>query len=238
MKLLTLRIESNLTKISIIIPTINEANNLPLLLSDLSIIQKVGEIIIVDCGSKDKTIDVANIYGAKVYKSKERNRGLQLDLGAKNSKGEWLIFLHADTRLTNDWFIKIKSVLKRDKNFIYYFKFKLNDKKKIYRVLEILVNFRSRYLKQPYGDQGLIIHKSIYLKNNGFRKIPLMEDVDFFRRLKNKEDLKQLNLPIFTSSRKWERTNIFLQALKNWNFRRRWLKGESTKSIYSEYYKK
>ena len=233
-----MRIEGNLTKISIIIPTINEANNLPLLLSDLSIIQKVGEIIIVDCGSKDKTIDVANIYGAKVYKSKERNRGLQLDLGAKNSKGEWLIFLHADTRLTNDWFIKIKSVFKEDKNFIYNFKFKINNKKKIYRVLEILVNFRSRYLKQPYGDQGLIIHKSIYLKNNGFRKIPLMEDVDFFRRLKNKEDLKQLNLPIFTSSRKWERTNIFFQALKNWNFRRRWLKGESTKSIYSEYYKK
>ena len=159
-------------------------------------------------------------------------------MGAKNSKGEWLIFLHADTRLTNDWLIKIKSVFKEDKNFIYNFKFKINNKKKIYRVLEILVNFRSRYLKQPYGDQGLIIHKSIYLKNNGFRKIPLMEDVDFFRRLKNKEDLKQLNLPIFTSSRKWERTNIFLQALKNWNFRRRWLKGESTKSIYSEYYKK
>ena len=227
-----------MSKISIIIPTINEANNLPLLLSDLSIIQKVGEIIIVDCGSKDKTIDIANIYGAKVYKSKERNRGLQLDLGAKNSKGEWLIFLHADTRLTNDWLIKIKSVFKEDKNFIYNFKFKINNKKKIYRVLEILVNFRSRYLKQPYGDQGLIIHKSIYLKNNGFRKIPLMEDVDFFRRLKNKEDLKQLNLPIFTSSRKWERTNIFFQALKNWNFRRRWLKGESTKSIYSEYYKK
>ena len=227
-----------MTKISIIIPTINEANNLPLLLSDLSIIKKVGEIIIVDCGSKDKTIDVANIYGAKVYKSKERNRGLQLDLGAKNSKGEWLIFLHADTRLTNDWLIKIKSVFKEDKNFIYNFKFKINNKKKIYRVLEILVNFRSRYLKQPYGDQGLIIHKSIYLKNNGFKKIPLMEDVDFFRRLKNKEDLKQLNLPIFTSSRKWERTNIFLQALKNWNFRRRWLKGESTKSIYSDYYKK
>ena len=233
-----MRIEGNLTKISIIIPTINEANNLPLLLSDLSIIQKVGEIIIVDCGSKDKTIDVANIYGAKVYKSKERNRGLQLDLGAKNSKGEWLIFLHADTRLTNDWFIKIKSVIKGDKNFIYNFKFKINNKKKIYRILEILVNFRSRCLKQPYGDQGLIIHKSIYLENNGFKKIPLMEDVDFFRRLKNKEDLKQLNLPIFTSSRKWEKTNIFLQALKNWNFRRRWLKGESTKSIYSEYYKK
>jgi len=50
--------------------------------------------------------------------------------------------------------------------------------------------------------------------------------------------LKQLNLPIFISSRKWERTNIFLQAIKNWQFRRRWLKGESLKSIYSDYYKK
>jgi len=227
-----------LSKISVIIPTINEANNLPLLLSDLSIIQKEGEILIVDCGSEDKTIDVANIYGAKVYKSVERNRGLQLDMGAKNSKGEWLIFLHADTRLTSDWFTKIKSILKGDKNSIYHFKFKINDKKIIYRILEILVNFRSRYFKQPYGDQGLIIHRSIYFKNNGFRKIPLMEDLDFFRRLNNKKDLKQLNLPIFTSSRKWKRTNIFFQALKNWKFRRRWLKGESTKSIYCDYYKK
>ena len=75
-----------MSKVSIIIPTINEANNLPLLLSDLSIIHKEGEIIIVDCGSEDKTIDLANIYGAKVFKSKERNRGLQLNMGAKYSK--------------------------------------------------------------------------------------------------------------------------------------------------------
>ncbi len=227
-----------MSKISIIIPTINEASNLPLLLSDLSSIQKEGEIIIVDSGSEDKTIDVANIYGAKVFISKERNRGLQLDTGAKNSKGEWLIFLHADTRLTHDWFEKINSFLKGNKNSIYYFEFKINHKKIIYRVLEILVNFRSKFFKQPYGDQGLIIHRTTYFKNNGFRKIPLMEDVDFLRRLNKKKDLKQLNLPIFISSRKWERTNIFLQAIKNWQFRRRWLKGESLKSIYSDYYKK
>jgi len=168
-----------LSKISIIIPTINEASNLPLLLSDLSSIQKEGEIIIVDSGSEDKTIDVANIYGAKVFISKERNRGLQLDIGAKNSKGEWLIFLHADTRLTHDCFKKINSFLKGNKNSIYYFEFKINHKKIIYRVLEILVNFRSKFLKQPYGDQGLIIHRTTYFKNNGFRRIPLMEDLDF-----------------------------------------------------------
>jgi len=226
-----------LSKISIIIPTINEANNLPLLLSDLSTIHQEGEILIIDGGSEDRTIDIANIYGAKVYKTKERNRGLQLDMGAKNSKGEWLIFLHSDTRLTYNWYTKVKSVLKGNKNFIYYFKFKIKDKKIIYRILEILVDIRSKHFKQPYGDQGLIIHRSIYLKNNGFRKIPIMEDIDFLRRLNNKKDLKQLNIPILISSRKWERTNIFVQALKNWNFRRRWLKGESTKSIYSDYYK-
>ncbi len=227
-----------MSKISIIIPTINEAQNLPSLLSDLSIIQEEGEILVVDCGSEDRTIDIASIYGAKVHKSKERNRGMQLNMGAKNAKEDWLIFLHADTRLTHDWFTKMKSVLNGDKNHIYFLKFRINNKKVIYRVLEILVNLRSQILKQPYGDQGLIIHKSIYFKNNGFRNIPLMEDIDFIRRLKNKNDLKQLNLPIFTSARKWERTNIFLQAFKNWNFRRRWLKGECTKSIYSDYYKK
>ncbi len=227
-----------MSKISIIIPTINEANNLPLLLSDLTEINKEGEILIVDGGSEDRTIDIANIYGAKVFKSNEKNRGLQLNIGAKNSNGEWLIFLHADSRLTSDWFEKIKTVFNGKKNYIYYFKFKVNHKKIIYRVLEILVNFRSQYFKQPYGDQGLIIHRSTYFKHKGFRKIALMEDIDFLKRLNNKTDLKQLNLPIFISSRKWEKTNIFLQAIKNWNFRRRWLKGESVKSIYSDYYKK
>ena len=226
-----------MSKISIIIPTINEANNLPLLLSDLSIIQKEGEILIVDSGSDDRTTEIASIHGAKVYKAKESNRGLQLDIGAKKSNGEWLIFLHADTRLNHDWVVKIKSVLKGSKNHIYFFQFKVNHKKIIYRVLEILVNFRSKYLKQPYGDQGLIMHRSTYLKNNGFRKIPLMEDIDFLRRLNNKKNLKQLNFPILISSRKWERTNVFLQAIKNWNYRRRWLKGESTKSLYIDYYK-
>ena len=124
-----------MSKISIIIPTINEANNLPLLLSDLSSIQKEGEIIIVDSGSEDKTIDIANIYGAKICISKERNRGLQLDIGSKHAKGDWFIFLHADTRLTHDWFRKTNSLLRGNKNSIYYFEFKINHKKIIYRVL-------------------------------------------------------------------------------------------------------
>ena len=226
-----------MSKISIIIPTYNESENLPLLLSDLSIITGKVEVIIADCNSEDKTRDIACIYGAKIYKSKKKNRGLQLNIGAKNAKGEWFVFIHADSRLNEKFLKHIKSIVKSDKNLIYFLKLKINNKKIIYRFLEILVNLRSYLFKDPYGDQGLIIHRKTYLKNKGYRKIPLMEDIDFIKRLGNKKNLRMLNIPIYTSSRKWEKNNIIYQAFKNWRFRERWRKGDSIKSIYLDYYK-
>ena len=234
-----MKVENNqLPKISVIIPTYNEAINLPLLLSDLSILDEDGEIIIMDAASEDKTIEIANIYGARIYKSNKKNRGLQLNSGAKKARGEWFIFLHADCRLDGNWLRKIRPVFFEKEHYVYYFKFKINDQKIIFRFLEILVNFRSYFLKTPYGDQGLLINRKTYFDNNGFRKIPLMEDLDFITRLKNKQKLRILNFPIYTSSRKWEKTNIFLQAIKNWKLRRRWRRGESIQKIYRDYYKK
>ena len=196
-----MKVENNqLPKISVIIPTCNEATNLPLLLSDLSILDEDGEIIIMDAASEDKTIEIANIYGARIYKSNKKNRGLQLNSGAKKARGEWFIFLHADSRLDRNWLRKIRPVFFEKELYVYYFKFKINDQKIIYRFLEILVNFRSYFLKTPYGDQGLLINRK--------------------------------------TSRKWEKTDIFLQAIKNWKLRRRWRRGESIQKIYRDYYKK
>jgi len=226
-----------LTKISIIIPTYNESQHLPLLLSDLSISYEEAEIIIVDCNSEDKTREIGNLYGSKIYKSKEKNRGLQLNIGAKNATGMWFIFIHADSRLRKGWLKKVKSLIKYNENFVYFFKFKINNKMIFYRFLEILVNLRSYIFKDPYGDQGLLIHRETYFKNNGYRKIPLMEDLDFIKRLKNKIPLKMLTIPIYTSSRKWEKTNIIFQTFKNWSYRKRWLRGESIKSLHNDYYK-
>ena len=225
-------------KISIIIPTYNESLNLPLLLSDLSLIRNFVEVIIVDSESDDKTKEIAHIYGAKIYVSKKRSRGYQLNIGAKKAKGEWFFFIHADSRLSKDFFKQIKSVVKADQKFVYYLKFKINNRKIIYRFLEFFVNLRCYFFKNPYGDQGLIIHRKVYFKNNGYRKIPLMEDLDFIKRLDNKNNLRMLNYPIYISSRKWEKTNIIFQAYKNWNFRKRWAEGESIRSIYADYYKK
>ena len=226
-----------MTKISFIIPTFNESNYLPLLLSDLSVLNEVGEVIVVDSCSEDKTRFIATIYGAKLYKSNKKNRGLQLNIGANKAKGEWFIFLHADCRLRQDLINELQSILEGDKNLIYYFKFKINNKKITYRFLEFLVNLRCYLLNNPYGDQGLIIHRDTYYNNNGYKKIPLMEDLDFIRRLNNKKKLKMFKFPIFTSSRKWEKTNFIFQAFKNWRYRQRWLKGESIESIYEDYYK-
>ena len=224
-------------KISIIIPTYNESQHLPLLLSDLSISNKEAEIIIVDCNSNDKTKEIAKLYGLKIHKSKKKNRGLQLNIGANKATGKWFIFMHADSRIRQGWLKKVKSVIRYDENFVCFFKFKINNKKIIYRFLEIVVNLRSYIFKDPYGDQGLLIHRETYFKNKGYQKIPLMEDIDFIRRLKYKIPLKMIIIPIYTSSRKWEKTNIIFQAYKNWNFRKRWLKGESIKSLYDDYYK-
>ena len=206
-----------MSKISIIIPTYNESQHLSLLLSDLSILNQGIEIIIVDCNSDDKTVDIANLYKTNICNSKKKNRGSQLNIGAEKAKGEWFVFLHADSRLSKGWLKKVKTVTRKNKNCIYFFKFKVNNEKIIYRFLEIIVNLRSFIFKDPYGDQGLIIHKETYFKNKGYRKIPLMEDIDFIKRLKNNVQLKMLNIPIYTSSRKWEKTNILFQAFKNLN---------------------
>ena len=145
-------------------------------------------------------------------------------------------FLHADSRLTQDWLEELKSIL-RKMNLIYFFKFKINNKRLTFRFLEILVNLRCLFFKKPYGDQGLVINRRTYFKYKGYREIPLMEDLDFINRI-NDSKLRQLNYSICTSSRKWEKNNIIHQAIKNWRFRRRWLKGESINSIYNDYYKK
>ena len=226
-----------MTKISVIIPALNESNNLPSLLSDLSVLNGEGEVIVVDSNSQDNTCEIAKIYGAKIFKSNEKNRGLQLNIGAKEAKGEWFIFIHADSRLRYSWYKELKSVFEGDKSLIYYFKFKVNNTQITFRLLEFLVNLRCYFFNNPYGDQGLIIHRDNYFKNNGYKKIPLMEDIDFIRRLKNKNTLKMLKIPIYTNSRKWKKSNFIFQSFRNWRFRKRWLRGESIKDIYKDYYK-
>ena len=89
--------------LSIIIPTLDEANHLPLLLADLKAWPYSPDLTIVDGGSRDSTISIAQIQGINIINSLEQNRGLQLGVGASKAKGDWLLFLHADSRLDKVW---------------------------------------------------------------------------------------------------------------------------------------
>tara|TARA_B100000212_G_C27373355_1_gene533599 strand:+ start:371 stop:1084 length:714 start_codon:yes stop_codon:yes gene_type:complete len=234
---MTLIKENNISPVlSIIIPTLNESKNLPLLFSDLSEIYKDSEILIIDSISKDQTKDIALLYGMRFYKTNKKNRGFQLNYGAKKSKGEWLLFIHADSRLKVNWSKEIKSKLKKDPNFIYYFKFKVDNKFFTYRILEFFVNLRCLLFKCPYGDQGILINKKNFERYRGYKNIPLMEDFDFIRRVKQKKFLKALKTPIYTNSRKWEEVNFISQSLRNWRLRNLWIKGLPLNEIYEKYY--
>ena len=222
-------------KLSIIIPTLNESKNLPLLLSDLAENNFDSEILIVDSLSKDKTKDIALIYGASFYKVQKKNRGFQLNYGAEKARGDWILFLHADSRLNKSWSKEIQYLIMKKSKFIYYFKFKVNNKLFTYRILELFVNLRCFLFKSPYGDQGLLINKEIFNNYGGYKDIPLMEDFDFIRRI-NRKNLVALKNSIYTSSRKWRKVNIILQAIYNWKLRRMWIKGVSLNEIYKKYY--
>ena len=222
--------------LSIIIPTLNESKSLPLLLSDLSELRN-SEILVIDSFSKDKTREIASIYGARFYQLNQKNRGLQMNFGAKKATGKWLLFIHADSRLKENWSEEINLIMQNNFPIIYFFKFKINNQKKIYRLLEFFVNMRCFFFKDPYGDQGLLIEKNKYLKNEGFKKIPLMEDIEFIKRIKKREVLVCLKNSIYTSSRKWDQNNFFIQSFKNWKLRKRWLRGDPIDLIYKDYYK-
>ena len=224
--------------LSIIIPTLNEASRIPLLLSDLMAWPYNIELVIVDGGSKDLTVLIIQINGFKVIRSLESNRGKQMKIGAQESKGEWLLFLHADSRLDKKWVNNLIKIFRQSssKEFGWYFDFRVNKNKIQFKILEFAVAIRSHFLQLPYGDQGLLIHKDLYNYSGGFSSLKLMEDIDLIKRITKTNQLKRIGLPILTDSKKWKNTNIIERAILNAKLRNKWKKGYNIDKLVEEYY--
>ena len=223
--------------LSIIIPTLNEATRLPLLLADLNEWPYAFDLTIVDGGSIDLTISIAQIQGVNVIQSAKQNRGYQLRTGASNAIGDWLLFIHADSRLDPTW---VKSLLKiiqtkKSENFAWYFDFKINKNNLEFRILEIAVALRSHFLQRPYGDQGLLIHKNLYYHSGGFNSLKIMEDLDLIMRITKTNKIKRIRENIYTDDIKWSQSNIIERAIKNANLRRKWREGHNIEKLSKEY---
>jgi rSAM/selenodomain-associated transferase 2 len=196
--------------ISAIIPTLNAARALPATLGALG---PVAEVIVVDGGSRDDTSVVAHGAGARVVRA-PRGRGTQLAAGVAAAKRDWLLLLHADTRLQEGWREAAAGFMSADSNRAAYFRFALDSADPRARRLEQLVAWRCRTLALPYGDQGLLVHQDLLHFVGGIRPLPLMEDVDLIRRL-GRQRLIGLDAAAVTSAARWERDGWYRRSARN-----------------------
>lgn len=202
---------------SIVIPTLNAAGELPASLQALvagAVDGLVAQVVIADGGSEDETLAIADAAGADIVRT-EAGRGGQLAAGAARARGDWLLFLHADTRLDPAWVAKVKAfIADKGPEHAGYFRFALDDERFRARLLERVVALRSRGLGLPYGDQGLLISRRLYDRVGGFSPLPLMEDVAIARRLGHHR-LWPISVRAVTSATRYRRDGYVRRALRN-----------------------
>ena len=224
--------------LSVVVPCLNEAKRLPLLLADLQRWPSFLDLWIIDGGSSDCTELVANLAGAQLLRVEKPNRGAQLSQGANHARGDWLMFLHADSRLPRQWPAAVEAVINQSsaKLNAWFFDFKIHEKGTRLRLLELAVALRSKWQQRPYGDQGLLINKSLYKQIGGYAPLPLMEDLDLVERLSCKAKLLSLGVPLYTDTRRLQRLGLLKQVWQNAQLRRRWRAGEDATYLSADYY--
>ncbi len=218
--------------ISVIIPTLNAAASLADCLRALDA-PLVHEVIVADAGSSDDTRKVAEQAGVRVLGPLPPSRGGQLRAGCAVARGEWLLALHADTRLGPDWAEAAGRHLAKWSDRAGWFTFALDDPRPVARLWEVGVGLRS-CLGWPYGDQGLLISRPLYEEVGGYRDLPLMEDLDIVRRLGAKR-LRGVGARALTSAARYQRGGYLKRGLRNWALVSRWLAGADPKDLARSY---
>tara|TARA_B100002051_G_scaffold276607_1_gene326084 strand:+ start:3330 stop:4127 length:798 start_codon:yes stop_codon:yes gene_type:complete len=225
------------TTLTVVIPTLNEATTLPLLLADLALWPHPLDVLVVDAGSCDATAMVAQQAGADVLNSPERGRGQQLRFGTQQARGTWLLVLHADSRLDPRWPQKVFAAMHalNGAQRVWHFDFRVDDRRPMLRLLEWAVHLRSCLRQRPYGDQGLLIHRQQLAAVGGYRPLPLMEDLDLIERIIRNSHLCRLGVPLTTSGRRWRRNGVIRLAIQNAQLKRRWVRGEDPAVLERDY---
>ena len=206
------------TALSIVIPTLNAARTLPQTLAALG---PGHEVIIADSGSTDGTQGLA---AGAVLLHGPRGRGAQIAAGVAAAGADWVLILHADTRLGDGWGQAAQSHIRAAPGRAGYFRFRLDSVDARARRLEQAVAWRCRTLALPYGDQGLLVSKALLAECGGIRPLPLMEDVDLVSRL-GRRRLAPLPIDATTSAARWERDGWARRSLTNVSLLALWYLG-------------
>lgn len=193
--------------ISVVIPALDEESHVDRAIASA---QEADEILVVDGGSRDETRTRAAAAGARVLESPP-GRGVQLARGAAAASGDWLVFLHADTCLEPGWARSLRGLPASRCGGA--FRFALDSRRPSFRIVEWGVRARCALLQLPYGDQALFARRTAYDRIGGFAPLPLMEDVDFVRRLRRVGRLAFPPQRAFTSARRWEAHGVVATTL-------------------------
>ncbi len=207
------KVEENLALISVIIPTLNEEENIASCLANTQNASNA-ERIVVDGGSRDHTVEIAYACGAKVLTS-PAGRAKQLNAGAGAASGDLFLFLHADTRLPEKFDDSVREVLARPGIAAGAFTFRLDASSRSLQIIERVANWRSRWLQMPYGDQAIFIRSALFHEIGGFSDMPIMEDFEFIRRVQRKGRIFTLPQSAITSARRWSTLGIWKTTLIN-----------------------
>lgn len=219
--------------ISIIVPTLNAQSALPALAADLVAGLDSGlirELIIADGGSSDKTAEIADDLGASVIEA-PKGRGSQLAAGAAAAKGDWLMFLHADSRLSEGWAAVVSDHIRANRTPAH-FRLAYDSRHPAARLTAGWANLRARTFALPYGDQGLLVPSGLYARVGGFDAIPLMEDVAMARKL---PATTELPATITTSAARYERRGWLRQGTSNLLTLTRYLLGADPARLAARY---
>ncbi len=201
------------TKVSVVIPTLNEVSSLESVIVPLRGVPGV-EVIVADGGSCDGTPEKAAALGAQVISSRP-GRARQMNAGAASASGDVLLFLHADTRVAAKDVTHITRILNRSDAVGGAFGAVIESCRADLRLVSFGMNVRSRVLRMPYGDQGLFVRSDAFHRLGGLRPLPFLEDVEFVRRLRRAGRLVILPGPIRVSGRHWKTHGAWRTALVN-----------------------
>ena len=194
-------------RISVIIPVLNEAENIAATIAST----KNVEVIVVDGGSQDSTVQIAKELGVKALVFNTANRAQQMNAGAQIATGEILLFLHADTRLPVEFDTMIYRAIAS--NVVAgAFALRIDSALWRLRLVEMGINMRSRIFALPYGDQAIFLNAQLFHKLGGFANLPIMEDFELICRLRRKGRIAIISTPVITSKRRWQKLGI-IQAI-------------------------
>jgi len=205
--------------LSIIVPCLNEAQEIAGSLAALAPLRTHGaEVIVVDGGSNDGTAGRAASLADLVITA-PRGRASQMNAGAARARGEILLFLHADTRLPDSAGALIVDGLKRTRRGWGRFDVSIDGRHPLLRLVEAFMNLRSRLTGIATGDQAIFVTRSLFTAAGGYPEIALMEDIAMSKRLKGFGPPLCLKHRLTASARRWEKHGVLRTILLMWRLR-------------------